>query len=287
MYYEFYMDVFFVVNLVMDVFLLCLVKQSMGSTATSFHILAGALLGAAGMCGAVWVPFQSLGIRMVIAHGILGVLMVKTGCRLKTVGEVVQGMFYLYAFSFFTGGILLALPDLENRGILWFLAASTATYWVITISSRLLKYLKGRSDTLCQVMLRKGKKCIKVKGLYDTGNRLRDTASGKPVCVLEYQMFAGLLDHIQKEEFDKLLFWTESTSDLSADSLVSFHPHMLIYQSVGIENGILLVVSVDEMYMKTGKKRRLVKKPMLGLVPESLSADGAFQMIINPGVFEG
>ena len=104
MYYEFYMDVFFVVNLVMDVFLLCLVKQSMGSTATSFHILAGALLGAAGMCGAVWVPFQSLGIRMVIAHGILGVLMVKTGCRLKTVGEVVQGIFYLYVFSFFTGG---------------------------------------------------------------------------------------------------------------------------------------------------------------------------------------
>ena len=200
-------------------------------------------------------------------------------CRGSCTGDILSVCLF--------GGILLALPDLENRGILWFLAASTATYWVITISSRLLKYLKGRSDTLCQVMLRKGKKCIKVKGLYDTGNRLRDTASGKPVCVLEYQMFAGLLDHIQKEEFDKLLFWTESTSDLSADSLVSFHPHMLIYQSVGIENGILLVVSVDEMYMKTGKKRRLVKKPMLGLVPESLSADGAFQMIMNPGVFEG
>ncbi|MGN0399900.1 MAG: sigma-E processing peptidase SpoIIGA [Blautia sp.] len=287
MYYEFYMDVFFVVNLVMDFFLLCLVKRSMGSAATPFHILAGAMLGAAGMCGTVWIPFGLLGVRMGIAHGILGVLMVKAGCRLKTVGEVVQGVLYLYAFSFFIGGILLALPDMANRGIIRFLAASAAAYCITTISSRLLKYLKGRREPLCQVMIRKGKKCIKVKGLYDTGNRLRDTVSGKPVCVLEYQVFAGLLDHVQREGFDNLLFWTENTSDLSADSLLSFRPHMLVYQSVGIENGILLVVSVDEMYLTTGKERRLVKKPMLGLVPESLSADGTFQMIINPGVFEG
>lgn len=48
MYYEFYIDVFFVVNLVMDFFILQLVNRMILGAANPLRSLAGAVLGAVG-----------------------------------------------------------------------------------------------------------------------------------------------------------------------------------------------------------------------------------------------
>ena len=56
MYYEFYIDVFFVVNLVMDFLLLRLVNRVLKGTATPLSSLAGAALGAAGICVITLLP---------------------------------------------------------------------------------------------------------------------------------------------------------------------------------------------------------------------------------------
>ena len=122
-YYEFYIDVFFVVNLVMDFLLLRLVNRVLKGTATPL----------------------------------------------------------LYGFSFLTGGILTALPGGTKEGLLTFCFITTATYWILILGMRLLEYLKGKSSAICEVIIRAGGKSVKVKGLYDTGNRLRDTLTRKPL----------------------------------------------------------------------------------------------------------
>ena len=75
-YYEFYIDVFFVVNLVMDFLLLRLVNRVLKGTATPLRSLAGAVLGAAGICVITLLPLSSPYIRVLLSHGVLGILMV-------------------------------------------------------------------------------------------------------------------------------------------------------------------------------------------------------------------
>lgn len=124
-------------------------------------------------------------------HGVGGLqvqVMEKTGHRAFTVVR----------FSFLTGGILTALPVSTKEGLLTFCFITTATYWILILGMRLLEYLKGKSSAICEVVIRAGGKSVKVKGLYDTGNRLRDTLTRKPVSVVEYGKFEELLGEDQR-----------------------------------------------------------------------------------------
>ena len=75
MYYEFYIDVFFVVNLVMDFFILQLVNRMILGAANPLRSLAGAVLGAVGSSVILFLPFSSWKIRGLISYGILAPLM--------------------------------------------------------------------------------------------------------------------------------------------------------------------------------------------------------------------
>ena len=92
MYYEFYIDVFFVVNLVMDFLLLRLVNRVLKGTATPLSSLAGAALGAAGICVITLLPLSSPYVRVLLSHGFLGVLMVWVGCRCRSWRKLVTGL---------------------------------------------------------------------------------------------------------------------------------------------------------------------------------------------------
>ena len=282
MYYEFYIDVFFVVNLVMDFLLLRLVNRVLKGTATPLRSLAGAALGAAGICVITLLPLSSSYVRVLLSHGFLGVLMVWVGCRCRSWRKLVTGLLLLYGFSFLTGGILTALPVSTKEGLLTFCFITTATYWILILGMRLLEYLKGKSSAICEVVIRAGGKSVKVKGLYDTGNRLRDTLTRKPVSVVEYGKFEELLGEDQKASFERLLDGNGSTEDICARSVLAFHPHYISYRSVGQDNGLMLAVTVDELYVSAGEEGSVVKHAVLGLAGNQLSTAGNFQIIVNP-----
>ena len=265
MYYEFYIDVFFVVNLVMDFFILQLVNRMILGAANPLRSLAGAVLGAVGSGVILFLPFSSWKIRGLISYGILAPLMVMAGCGTKNKNVFWMELLVFYGCSALAGGIFLAFPK---------------------ISIRLLKYLNGKRSTLCQIQIRAGKRQIKVKGLYDTGNQLWDSLLKKPVCVIEYQAFTGLLSEPQKKAFDALIMRTQNASDSLTESLICFEPHFICFLSVGTKRGSLLVVTVDEMSVERRERRVSVKKPVLALVKQDMSVDKTFQMIINPEVFD-
>lgn len=286
MYYEFYIDVFFVVNLVMDFFILQLVNRMILGAANPLRSLAGAVLGAVGSGVILFLPFSSWKIRGLISYGILAPLMVMAGCGTKNKNVFWMELLGFYGCSALAGGIFLAFPKIAARGIITFLALSSVTYWMLVISIRLLKYLNGKRSTLCQIQIRAGKRQIKVKGLYDTGNQLWDSLLKKPVCVIEYQAFTGLLSEPQKKAFDALIMRTQNASDSLTESLICFKPHFICFLSVGTKRGSLLVVTVDEMSVERRERRVSVKKPVLALVKQDMSVDKTFQMIINPEVFD-
>lgn len=95
MYYEFYIDVFFVVNLVMDFFILQLVNRMILGAANPLRSLAGAVLGAVGSGVILFLPFSSWKIRGLISYGILAPLMVMAGCGTKN-----KNVFWMECLAF-------------------------------------------------------------------------------------------------------------------------------------------------------------------------------------------
>ena len=107
-----------------------------------------------------------------------------------------------FGASFLLGGILLFAEPFLKEKELPFLFITTAAYLILYTGIRLCKYLKGKSSLSCDVKLVLKDRERKVKGLYDTGNCLLDTQTGKPVCVMEYSSFEGLLDREQREALE-------------------------------------------------------------------------------------
>ena len=100
--------------------------------------------------------------------------------------------------------------------------------------------------------------------------------------VVEYGRFEELLGEDQKASFERLLSGTGSTEDICAQSVLKFHPHYISYRSVGQDNGLMLAVTVDELYVSAGEEGSVVKHAVLGLAGNQLSTAGNFQIIVNP-----
>ena len=83
------------------------------------------------------------------------------------------------------GGLLSVLPHQIRKSVFSFLAITITAYWMLYIGIRLCKYLKGKELPICEVRVTFQGKEIMARGLYDTGNCLRDQETGKAVSVME------------------------------------------------------------------------------------------------------
>ncbi len=117
MYYEVFIDVLFVINFVMDYFLLRLACRLLGHSATWLRSLEGAAIGAAGICLLAVFPMGRI-LNTILIHVVVNTIMVRFGCNLKKWREIAQGVLVLYGAGFLLGGMLLMLQRATgSRGV--------------------------------------------------------------------------------------------------------------------------------------------------------------------------
>ena len=107
MYCEFYIDVFFAVNLLMDFWVLCLTNVLLKGTASPLRAFWGAVFGALGMCGFLVFSREIHTAGLVIFYSISVLVMVRTGCGFKTLKKLLAASAAFFGASFLLGGILL------------------------------------------------------------------------------------------------------------------------------------------------------------------------------------
>lgn len=103
MYYELYVDVFFMVNFTMDAILLILLKKLLACPAGYGRVFAGAATGAAMTCIAIVIFRKTPVLRFVVFHGVINVVMMKAGLGIKWGRELFRGWVLLYIESFLFG----------------------------------------------------------------------------------------------------------------------------------------------------------------------------------------
>lgn len=259
MYYELYIDVFFLENFMMDSLILLAVNRILKCSRTYGRIFAGAALGSALTCIVVAAPFPGM-VRMFLFHGVISSVMILAGLKVRSGVQFVKAFLLLYLAAFAAGGILQMIrPYLRWTSLLY--AAAAAFYFLFTRLWKTIPALFRRKEQIYEVSVITAGNRYELKALCDTGNVLTDPLTGDPVCILDPRT-------------------AEHIFDLSG---IPERFRYITYRCVGGES-VMKIFRAEQMCILGGEEI-WIRSPLLGVGEAALSETGEYQMLLNPDVF--
>ena len=288
MKYIIYMDVFFMVNLIMDTILLKLAAFYIQPHTTLIRCIAGGMAGSLLTCLSLFLSYDNMLLHMLTTYVFTAMLMVFVTfgkCSLKRLLKRTGG---LYLVTVLLGGIMNLVYDYTYFGyvlhgmfsavynnpvnMVRMLMFTGISYILLNSILRLVKKKSGNQFVQVTLVL-KGRD-IKLKALIDSGNSLTDPYYGKPVHIAEYEALQRILEgvDIHREKY----------------RLVPFH-------SLGKKNGMVEVIEFEELTVSetdgTGDDKEPIlyqeKKPAIGLYHARLSGDRKYEMLLHGTVGGG
>ena len=259
-----YIDSIFMVNVIMDLFLLMLTAKTLKKTATFLRLLAGGVIGATGYCLVLCLPDLSYFMKTAVGMIPAVFIMIKVGCQTRGVKEFLYAAGYLFTYAFLFGGLLLFLmkriPFLKAHGdsIILILGIGFLGFWFCFAGIK--RYREKRQNHFCKIRLRGDEGEISIYGLVDTGNGLIDPVSGKPVAILEAEVWQKMKKAKKPEKY----------------KVIPFH-------SIGKESGILEGYEVEQIEIEYEIGRKELTHVLIAVFQGKLSVKGDYQMIVPPG----
>ncbi len=260
MYYELYIDSLFLVNFVMNLYLLLLVNRSAFCTATRLRLVLGAGVGAI----LYLMPFLwsgAGGMKLVVGLVIGTVGMLFSTFRIRSLGAFFRLLEKLLLYSFLMGGILLFLirrvPFLRScmTGIFGLMGMGAMVYLLL---SRVQEQ-RREQEKFCFVTLICEEGSMRVAALIDSGNSLVEPISGKPVSIVEKSTLKGL--------------WGREPELYRA----------IPYHSIGKNRGILRGYLLPELQIEVNGVVKTCKDVYVAVSEEAISGEEV-RMILNPAL---
>ena len=259
MYYELYVDSLFLVNFVMNLYLLILVNQRLLRTATRKRLIGGA--GAGALCyllpfvlpGPVWAKYGGMVL--------LGTwLMIYIAFRPKRVHGYLRVLGCLCKVSFLMGGLILFVSSVFSAGQI----LSSCVWGVLGVGALAVMWIRfqmerrsaGKFSSTCKVTLIRGEKQITAEALLDSGNGLTEPVSRQPVSVIDRDLFQCL--------------W--------GDEQVLFRA--IPYHSIGCRRGILKGYLLPALEVEMDGITKRLENVYVAVMPQS----GKIPVIIHPGL---
>lgn len=263
MRYELYVDSLFLINFVMNLYLLMLVNRSTLRTATPGRLIAGAAFGGGSYLlllisgGAVW-------LRLILgAAGAFGMLLI--AFRVKGLRNFLKLAEKTLFYSFCIGGGLFFLirrlhfAERSLTGIFGILGAGGILFLFLA------RFRRGeqQESCICRATLICGETKVTVAALVDSGNSLAEPVSGKPVSVVEEAVLRSL--------------WESGGPGY----------RVIPYHSIGKKKGILEGYLLPELRLETEGICKVFRNVYIAASPEGISASegeeaDSIKMIVNP-----
>ena len=260
-----YLDVYWLVNFVMDLLVLCLAGRILKLWPGVLRLAAGALTGSLWACLMAVIPaFQS-----VLSWGIGGALMVlaafgswpvsELGFKWSRWGkEFLRRVLTVLAVSLTAGGFLEAMERIPGQQHLGSLLLAAAGFWFG--GRAVLEFMKERAELQKQcyrVTLSYQGREKTVEAFLDTGNRLYEPYGHQPVHVLSASACTGFCERLHQ---------------------VIYIP----YRSVGKSRGMMPGIRMDEMKVyQDGQLIKVWNRPWIGISKEPVSPDGQYEMLLH------
>lgn len=255
--YVVYLDVFWFVNFIADIYMLLCVRRWMNYRTKLIRCVPAAVFGAVSACVRLVKGGNSV-IMAVFIYIFTAMLMCQIAFGFK---KIIKNTLLLYFVSMIFGGIsdfLYFQIGIKHTFII-FIIIALVSYEIITM----LDSRKMLGNKKCEVELYKGDSKIVVTAIIDTGNSLREPYGNRPVHILE------------KTEAKELINDLDSALKL----LIPFH-------SLGCDNGMIEGITVDRICIKKDGESIVEDNSVIGIYKGKLSGNGMYSMIINPESIE-
>ena len=258
---QIYWDSLFLMNLLINWGVLKLLQRRFALGAIEVRIWLASLVGGSTyivvfICfsqNVLWQLFATLSSVVLMVCIVLG----KDKHRL--VGKAFRwGMLY----SFIISGILRVV--LKQYRSIW--GGEVAIEFILVgvllcvkIGMWYIEKDRGKQKrSICTVTLESAGTTTTIKALMDTGNRLIEPISGKPVCIVEEDVLMRL--PLEKSSFFRAI----------------------PFRSVGCERGILYGVQIPKVRIEDEKSTYVVNDIVCAGIGDKLSAKSEYQMIVHP-----
>ncbi len=274
-----YADVFVIVNLYIDFFLLWCVRRFLGLRAKSWRLVAGSLLGA--LCALVSLAPLPAGVLLLAGGAAALAAAAGAFCPLPW-QQLLRAWLGLWVFSFLLAGFFLFLirffapGNIAVFGSAVYLDLSLPLLFLFTCGAYgafwLFQRLFPRDSAgarLCTLCVENRGRRVEVTAKADTGNALREPFSGLPVVVCEADALGGAAPP------GAWGFLTEGAAPPAAGQL-----RLVPFESLG-GGGVLPAFRPDRV---TEKKTGRELACYVALYRQKLSA-GTFSALYNPDQF--
>ena len=292
MYYIIYIDVYFLVNFLLNGLLLCLLKWCEDGDGSWFEkknigrILSGAALGGILSCLALpllsehpfWVG--NIGINVIVSW-----FMLRTAFGTSKVREQVQKVIRFVLMEILVSGMLQLLlfpADFSGNGKpKEGIGAGTVLVTVgiiVLILGEIRKEEKRKRQIQSHLytvrFAHKGKEAEEV-ALLDTGNHLKDPVTGRGVVIVQAQLARKLLGELETARI--MAVAKGKTLDYLPENPVKLIPFHSLGQLHGMMSGIL----VEQMTVYTEQGEKIHKKVQIGIMEEGLSGEQLYGVILH------
>ena len=277
-----YVDVLLVVNLFMNYALLLSTSLILKSAVSRWRLLLGAGVGS--VCGLViFLPVIpiALDVLMKFAISLLIVFCSFGYCNLR---KFIRCFLTFFAVNFAFCGIMYILwttvaPTgmVFNNGTAYFdidlkiLAISTVVCFAVLSLIAKFTTRKAPQNSIFIATLTNDNISVSLTALADTGNSLRESFSGYPVAIAEYKSVEKILP--------------QSIIDYYKNEESSYENLRLIPHRTVSGTGLLPAFRPDSITIQTLTKKIETDKIYIAVTKENI-AQGEFEMIINPSIFE-
>lgn len=299
MYLEVYIDMVFIINLIMDYIILFIVKILTKRNTKKIRLFMGAVVGALMMCLIVILPYDNYLFNVGIGYLLTSVLLIYIAFKPKRLSEFIKLTIIMYLSAIMLGGIMFALYYYSfigvavskvingtynmDLGVGLFVIFGIIAIIIFKIIRKVMANTVVTNRNLYGVEININDSRIMVNGLLDTGNNLYDPITKNPVLIAETELLEKL---IEKDSYDKL-------KDISCDmyNLSSFAEfgeksnlklRLIPFSSLGNENGMLLGIVADNICINLGDETKDYRDVVIAVYDKKLSNDNSYQVLIHP-----
>ncbi len=293
-----YLDEILVVNLAMNYLILWLTARLSRRNYHFNRLFWGALLGALYVL-TVFLPAKSVFLT-ITAKLILSIVIIYVSFLPLKARELFSllGVFYLVSFT--AGGAVLAwslflsVPVLSLGGTF---VISPVSSWNLVIPFFLILFLgKWGLDYLEQkkwqrlfkviLLIKVLGKEIEIKGIMDTGNKLKEPISREPVIVVQYSALEEILPEDVKEYYKEQ---NEKSLELDigrlSDSPLASRICFIPYSSLGKKKGFLLGFRPEGIKLwEKGREVEVLQKAVIAIYFDSFSDKTSYQALLPPSL---
>lgn len=289
-----YIDVLYVVNLIVDYFILLACAKVLHRHEKRLRILLGAAVGAFSSM-AIFLPSMNFLLSALLKLA-FSVVIVAAAFRFTSAKQLIKLTACFYVISFVFGGIISAVwlfftpPGLLVRnGVLYYdispialILASACCYIAVMLFSRFL-HRHIPNEELYRVSVGLMGKNAAMDALLDTGNSLCDAITGLPVMVAEYRSVEKLIPGELR-----LFFRRGETGDLGsvAGSALRGRVRVVPYRAVGGPEGLLPAFRPDRIAVLGKKTQMEIRDALVAVSPVPLSSDDRYRALLNPHMFK-